>query len=525
MAAAPEPAAARELTLAEQSRMVDALQASLQAGAAPVQRIETHVSFVLVAPDFAYKIKKAVAPGFLDFSRLALRRHFCAEELRLNRRFAPSLYRDVVPITGTPEAPVLGGDGPPIDHAVRMRAFAQDGLWDRLAARGELTAAHVDALAGILERFHREAAVAAPDSGYGGDTQLRGPVLDTLGALDALLIGPAEHERLQRLRAWESRSFAELQPVYAERRRAGRVRECHGDLHLGNVAQVEGRTTLFDALEFDPALRWTDVTSEIAFIAMDLQVHGLAGLAQRLVNAYLERSGDYGGMRVLRYGLVYRALVRAKVAALRAAAAAPYLDVARATTAPPPPVLLITHGPSGSGKTTLTQGLLEAAAAVRIRADVERKRLSGLAAQARSGSTLGGGIYAPQASVATYARLRELAVPVLAGGWHVILDATFLRRAQRDGARELAAALGLRFVILDFDADVATLRERIVRRAARGGDASEADPAVLEAQLRTAEPLDADEQPLVVRCVASTQGDDGSPQMEGSALLATLASR
>ena len=504
-----------ELTLADQRQMVAALRRALQAqhhGAA-VETFETHISFVLVTAEVAYKFKKAVNPGFLDFTTLASRHHDCQEELRLNRRLAPELYLDVVPITGSPSAPMLDGPGAMIDCAVRMRAFPQDGLWDRIAARGALQRSHIDALIELLVAFHRDAAVADVRDRFGTAQQVRATMRGTLTALDGALNGTDHGARLHELRAWEEAAFATLEPGFEERRRDGRVRECHGDLHLGNVTQIGTRTVVFDCIEFNDDFRWIDVMSELAFMAMDLQCHGRADLAHRLVNGYLERSGDYAGARVLRYYVVYRALIRARVATLRASPAASaggpaaaaaqlrrYLDLALHCSRPAHPALMITHGFSGSGKTTLTQGLLESAGAIRIRADVERKRLFGLDATARSGSPLNTGLYTRDATAATYARLCDLAMPVLAGGYGVVLDATFLRRRQREQARRLATAQCVPFVILEFEADPQTLRERIAQRAARGGDASEADLQVLSNQVRTAEPLGADEQEIAFRC-------------------------
>jgi predicted kinase len=267
---------------------------------------------------------------------------------------------------------------------------------------------------------------------------------------------------------------------------------------------------LFDCLEFNADLRWTDVFSDVAFMAMDLHSHGLDALAHRFVNAYVERSGDADGLRVLRYYQVHRALVRAKVAALRAAqlseAAAQrerrglhhYLQVALHSSQPPQPVLMLTHGLSGSGKTTASQGLLEACGAVRFRADVERKRLFGLDALQRSDAGRQRQLYSSQASRATQQRLRELAALALQNGYSVILDATFLEREARQQARALAASLGLRSLILHFEARPDTLRERVRQRAQRSDDASDADLEVLESQLAHAQPLQQDESAQVV---------------------------
>jgi hypothetical protein len=526
-----------ELTPDQQARMTDALAASLgrDSGTAP-ERIETHISWVLIHGGHAYKIKKAVRNPFLDQSTLALRRHACAEELRLNRRLAPDLYLDVVTITGTPDRPGFGGDGPTLDVAVRMRAFEQSGLWDRLAKRGALGPAQVDELVGLVGRFHDAAAVADPAGRFGTPLQVRTPLLDSLRDLDAHWPDADGRAALRRLRGWEAAAFARLAPVVARRLAQGRVRECHGDLHLGNVALVDGRCTVFDGIEFNDDFRWIDVASEIAFMAMDLHAHGLPELAHRFVDGMLQHSGDYDGVHLLDYYLVHRALVRAKVALLRAAqggasagsevhSARHYLDLALQFSRQRRPALLITHGLSGSGKTTLTQGLVEAAGAIRIRADVERKRLAGLGMLERSGSPLNGGLYGEAMTAATYARLLELAAPVLEGGRHAILDATFLRRGQRVAALRSAAARGVPFVILDFASDPDTLRARLRRRAAQGADASEADAAVLDAQLRSAEPLHADElgAVFVVRAVSPRGGAATPPHADWSDLLRRLA--
>ena len=526
-----------ELSLAEQQRLVAALRASLRAQppGLEVGLIETHISFVLLAGPWAFKIKKAVNLGFLDFTTLAQRRFYCDEELRLNRRIAPSLYLEVLPVTGSVAQPVLGGAGPPLDWALKMRAFAQDGLWDRLATRGALQPAHIDALAQALLALHRDADVAGPDALFGQPAEVRAPVLDSLQALAALCRTPAEREQLAALAAWEATAFAALHGVLAQRGAGGFVRECHGDLHLGNVTQHDGRSTMFDGLEFSAALRWTDVMSDLAFMAMDLQAHGLPRLAHRFVNAYVEGGGDVPGLRVLRYHGVYRALVRAKIAALRrdqvaegaaraaaAAAADRYLDIATASSRPAPAALILTHGCSGSGKTLATQSLLEGCGAIRLRADVERKRLFGLPALAHSGAASKAQLYSSAATEATQARLREGAALALAAGTPVILDATFLARRHRDQARALARHLGVRFVIVDFQARADTLRERVAARARQGGDASEADLAVLEAQLAQAEPLTAEEQGAVFNFDAELAFDEAALPARWAPLLQSL---
>ena len=534
-----QPAGRRtaELSLEQQRQMVHRLRLLLAASQGQaIELIETHISFVLVGSKHAWKIKKALRTPFLDQATLARRQHACQEELRLNRRTAPELYLAVVPVTGTATLPEWEGAGPVIDVAVKMRAFAQDQLWDRLAAKGELGHPQVDELAQLLVRLHESAAVADAAGWLGAPAQVRAPLLQSLDELDGLVDSDAQRAQLGVLRRWELAAFERLQPVMAARLAQGRVRECHGDLHLGNVASIDGRCTVFDGIEFNDEFRWIDVMSDLAFMAMDLQAHDLPGLAHRLVNGYLEHSGDYAGVPVLDYYRVHRALVRAKVQLLRAAQcettrsgagaaartlASGYLELAQGISGRDRAraVLLITHGFSGSGKSTLTQGLLEAVGAIRIRADVERKRLAGLSPLDRSGAHDAARLYSRDMNAATYERLSQLAEVVLASGHHVILDATFLRRAERDAARQLAARLGRACRILHFEADPQVLRQRLRERAAEGRDASDADESVLALQLGRLEALQPDEAAGVFRCPPATRAADGHLEADWTELL------
>jgi len=482
--------------------LVQALRRQLGADGVAVDLIETHISWVLLAGDSAWKIKKPVRLGFLDFSSLEQRRHFCAEELRLNRRYAPSIYLEVVAITGTREAPCLGGTGPAIEYALRMARFAPRALLSEQLADGTLQPQHLDALAQRLATLQDSAAVAPPGSTLGSPAEVASQARAVLERLHAQ---GADVRDLQR---WLGEQVLRCTPLWQQRLAAGRLRECHGDLHLRNAVVLADGVTAFDAIEFDPALRWIDVQSDIAFMAMDLLAHRRSELAWRFVNAWLDASGDHAGVPVLGFYLVYRALVRALVGRLGAAAVAPeptaddYLALARRLAfTPPDPRLLVTHGLSGSGKTHLSQRLLEIAGALRIRADVERKRLFGLDALDPSAARVVGGIYTAQATQRTYDRLAGLARTALAAGYPVIVDAACLRRAERERLRALAAGMGLPFTLLDCQADAVTLRQRVRARQQQHDDASEADEAVLERQLALDEPLSAEERraAIVVR--------------------------
>lgn len=483
--------------------------------------IETHISIVVLAGDHAYKIKKPVRLPFLDFSTLEARRRFCLEEVRLNRRTAPDLYLGVVAIGGTARAPRIGGPGPVIEYAVHMRRFPREATFDHLADGRGLEPPMVDALARAVADLHEEAALAGADEPYGTPERVLSDALANFHAIEALEKDAPLLEALERLRGWTLQAHRKLAPLLAERRSDGLVRECHGDLHLGNVAWLGGRAVPFDAIEFDPGLRWIDVMSEVAYTWMDLERHGLHALAARFLEGYLERTGDYPGLRTLRFYAVYRALVRAKVACIRAhqlgghdpqravarADMSAHLGLAQRLCRPPHPAVVLMHGLSGSGKSVVSQRLLEALGAIRLRSDVERKRRFGLPAHARHASAPGTGLYTPREDDLTYGHLAELASWILASGYPVIVDASFLRRSRRDAFRALASATGASFTIVACEAPPAVLRARLAAREAGAADASDAGPAVLEHQMRGAEPLARDEIDHVVRVDTTGSAD------------------
>lgn len=477
--------------------------------------LETHISWIFLAGDFAYKVKKPVNLGFVDFSTLARRSHFCEEELRLNRRLAPGLYLDVLPITGSPDAPRIGGSGAgtevAIEYCVRMRRFPQERLLGRLIAAGALHPRHIDSLARQVAEFHARIPAADAASRFGTPEAVAEPMRANFTFLDRPE-NAEKKELVERLRIWTERELSARDGDLKTRKRLGCVRECHGDMRLGNMIFEDDSITIFDCIEFNADLRWIDVASEIAFCTMDLEDRGRVDLARRFLNGYLEWSGDYAGLAVFPLYFTYRALVRAKVAELRRAQSglsreeterlgrelANYLELAAKSTSGRAPFLAITHGLSGSGKTAGSQAVVERFGAIRVRSDIERKRLAGLSPLADTASGLGSGLYSSAFSRRTFARLAELSRVIIAAGFPVIVDATFLKRSDRDEFRALAERLKAPFVILDFPTDEATCRERIRRRAKEGADASEATEAVLDHQLRVREPLDDDEQAFVV---------------------------
>ena len=462
-----------------------------------VRLIETHISWVLLAGEFAYKIKKPVDFGFLDFSTLDRRKFCCEEEIRLNGRLAPEYYLDVVTITGTAVHPHMGGALPVLDYAVRMRAFPADATLDR---ETDVTPSQIDAIADRVAQFHGDIEIAPDESDFGSPEVVMYPVGENFRQIRERQPTEAQLVLLAKLETWSRGEFERLHSFFNRRKQDGYIRECHGDLHLGNIAWVEDSPVIFDCIEFNPNLRFVDVISEVAFTWMDLTARGHEPLAWRFLNRWLEVTGDYSGLAAFRFYLTYRALVRAKVCFLRAeptdvtllAEAQHYLELAARCLTPARSNLWLMHGVSGSGKSWLSQQLLENPGAIRLRSDVERKRLFGLNATDRS-DAIEGGIYGPEASQRTFDTLAELATVLLKSEFTVIVDATFLKAPQRRAFIKLACAQSRDYRVISLVTPHHILRQRVAARTQRGNDASEATLTVLDAQLANQHPLSADE--------------------------------
>jgi aminoglycoside phosphotransferase family enzyme/predicted kinase len=472
-----------------------------------IELVETHISWVLLVGEFAYKIKKPVDLGFVDFSSPTRRAWFCAEELRLNRRLSSHLYLAVVPIHGPLEQARFHGDGPVIEMALKMRRFPQAALLPAALERGDVRATAFAGLGERLSAFHAGAAIAGKEDPWGDPAAILAPALANLEVLERQGIDPSS---LTRLRAWTQAEAIRLDPVFRRRKAEGRVRECHGDLHLGNMIFLGGQIEVFDCLEFNPELRWIDVISDLAFAVMDLQQRALASAADRLLAHWLERSGDYPGLEVWSWYRLYRALVRAKVCALRLGqeplppqereeqshSLRGYLQWALALMEPRPGALVITHGISGSGKSHWARRLASRPGWLHLRSDVERKRRFGLwgdLQDADTGDSLheGAELYSPAVTRWLYEeRLPSCAAAALRAGLNVVVDATFLKREQRQGFQALASRCGAPFAVLECLSEPEEAQQRVEERRRLGEDPSDADAAVIGRQLTSLEPID-----------------------------------
>jgi aminoglycoside phosphotransferase family enzyme/predicted kinase len=476
-----------------------------------IQIVETHISWVLLTGEFAYKVKKPVDLGFLDFSSLELRRRYCEEELRVNRRTAAELYLDVVPI-GRGAGGFRVGTEPAVEYAVRMRQFPHAARLDRCLQAGRLGREEFRALAFAIADFHDGLAPRDPVDPEYEVERARKPARNNFLHLDPAAFSDVAQQQLAVIEDWTLRQSEALAAIFAERARQGAVRDCHGDLHLENLLWMDGKFVLFDAIEFNPDLRWIDIANDTAFLAMDLMAHGRPDLAYAVLSAWLEQTGDYDSLAVLRFYLASRSVVRALVLSIRERqrpSAGPgtrsfrqgaerYVELASDLVDTPPPALYLMHGLSGSGKTWFSERLLAALPALRVRSDLERKRLPGLADRQKARGVIDGGLYGEDVTDRTYAVLAGHCETGLRAGFDMLADASFLARRHRAAFVELAGSVGAQPVILDCNAPEPVLRARIQRRTDRRDDVSDADIAVLEHQLANHEPLTERERLMAV---------------------------
>jgi len=457
--------------------------------------IETHISWVLLTGSYAYKIKKPLNLGFLDFSSLVKREHYCREELRLNSRLAPDIYLDVVAISGNEAQPELGGLGEAIEYAVKMRQFQPDNTFDHLLLDGLLNGDHIKQTAIIIADFHTQLPLASANTLFGNPVSILVPVQENFSQIEQQ--GDITQKNiLQPLKLWSARQHAELSPIFTQRKQAGFIRECHGDLHLGNLALIDDRVVPFDGIEFNPDLYWIDVISEVAFLVMDLQSKQRHDLAYQFLNIYLQKTGDYSGLKLLRFYLVYRAMVRAKVEAIRAHQDASeeeqqqalsryhnYLQLAQSYTQPELPMLIIMQGVSGSGKSWLAKKIINHYQIINLRSDVERKRVQ----------VQGKKQYSSENRNIIYQHLLGFAKDILLENYSVLIDATFLEQQQRTLFLQLAEQCEVPLIIIHTETDQATLLERIQQRSVQTDNVSDATQAILESQLSSQQALSDDE--------------------------------
>jgi aminoglycoside phosphotransferase family enzyme/predicted kinase len=449
---------------------------------------ETHISWVVLAGPYAYKVKKPVDFHFLDFSTVERRRAVCDDEVRLNRRLSPDLYLGVVEIVERDGSYHLGGPGRPVEPAVWMRRLPEEGMLPRLLQSGEVDTRLCRHIARVLARFHARADHGPGVDEYGSADTVRANWDENFEQLAPFVpsVLPAETNRA--IEDSVRRFFAERLPLLQRRVAEGRIRDGHGDLHAASICVIDGRPRFFDCLEFSARFRCADVAAEVGFLAMDLDHYGRADLAHAFVDAYVRASGDRELPELLSFYRCYRAYVRGKVRCLRLtetiddaergaaiSEARAYFDLAWAYAGGlRERLLVVTMGLPASGKSTLARALAGRFGMVHQSSDLVRKERAGLRPTERGDSALNTGIYAPQQTRQTYAALRRRAARWLRLGYSVVLDATYGDPAERASIRRLASRAGVRLVMLWCDADDAAIRRRLAARAEDEGTVSDA---------------------------------------------------
>lgn len=485
----------------------------LQAKAFPhatsaLKLLETHISWIILTGEFAYKIKKPVDFGFLNYSTLEKRKFYCEEELRANQLLAPEIYLEVVTINGSVDEPNIQGNGAIIEYAVKMREFNQENLFSAILKRKQLTPELIEQMATMIAEFHQKTPIAPADSILGTPEHVHAPVKQNFDQIIPLLTDSKDKQQLDKLQTWSEDQFRKHHALFKQRKEQGYIRDCHGDLHLGNIILFNGKPVLFDRIEFNEDFRWTDVIADIAFLAMDLAEHKENLLAKRLLNTYFNATGDYQGLALLPYYQAYRAIVRAKISLFHAQQTnlssqerqalqekyRNFMNLAETYTMLDKPILFITHGLTGSGKSVLAKALTDNMSAYQVRSDVVRKNLLGLVAQAKTNSGINQGAYDPKITDQTYAALQSVTKEIITAGYSAVVDAAFLKSTQREKFYQLALELKVPFIILNCQASRPQLETWIAKRQQENQDPSEAGVEVLSMQEQTKDALDAREQ-------------------------------
>lgn len=470
-----------------QQSVIDFLGDAASHGGAPVKRIDTHAAMVFLAGDRVLKIKRAVRFPFLDFSTLGKRRAACEAEIKVNRAFAPAIYRGVVPITRDGAGRLaVGGNGQPVEWAVEMRRFDENQTLDRIAEAGRVDGALADRLGRTVAAAHRVAPTVT-------NAHFAETLADIIAQNETELAAEPDLFSLEDLRALAAATrdaFERVKPLLQARERAGLVRRCHGDLHLGNVVLIDDKPVLFDAIEFDDRIATGDVLYDLAFLLMDLVERGLRPAANIVFNRYLietQRVHDLDALAALPLFMSVRAAIRAKVTAARrkhsdsrgklSRDARSYADLARGLLKPAKAKLVAVGGLSGTGKSllarTLAPEILPMPGAVVLRSDIERKAMFGVAET----ELLPKSAYTAEATANVYATLTAKARRVVAAGHSAIVDAVFAQPGERADIAKAADSADFAGLFLTAD-----LRSRLERVGARAGDASDANAAVVQEQ-------------------------------------------
>ncbi len=469
-----------------------------------ITTIETHISIVFLTGDYAYKLKKPVDFGFLDFSQLTDRQRYCQLEIQLNQRSAPDLYLDICPLYLQNGHLQFEAAGEPVEYLIKMKQFDPNRVLGRYLKENTLNDIQVRQLSERIAQFHETAEATIEQDDFGHPDNLIHPMLENFPPLLKSFSHPDQQYRLKQLADWTHFTQKALYDDLLKRKADGFIRACHGDMHLDNITLLEDSPTLFDGIEFNEQFRWIDVMNDLAFLMIDLDNRQKTGLKRKILSQYLSLTGDYNGLKLLRFYQVYRSMVRSKITALRyhqlpkdSFEARQHFDLALQylkqaeddAYALPEPKLILTVGVSGSGKSHYAHELLRHLDAIILSSDVERKRLYGIEPTHRVSEVEKARLYAPEMSRQTYQRLQQLAETLLSEGYSVIVDATFLKAEHRQPFADLAQQLNCSFhqLYIAPHEQLERIHDNLTRRAALNTSPSDADKAVMHRQLETFE--------------------------------------
>jgi aminoglycoside phosphotransferase family enzyme/predicted kinase len=463
-----------------------------------VQLVQTHVSYLFITDSCVYKIKKPVDFGFLNFVDLERRRFYCQEEVRLNSRLCPGMYLGVVALSRDGATYRFDkGDGVPIEYAVKMLRLPQERMLNRLLDAGAVSADDLRAIARRIAEFHLRASTNDTIASYGRPETIRANWEENFRQLAPFIPQILGQDELQRIRHWVTSFMCEQDLLLQQRVTAGYIRDGDGDIHSENICLTD-QIWIFDCIEFSDRYRCADTAADLAFLLMDLEVHGRPDLAAVALATYTAITGDEGCLALLPFYKVYRAVVRAKVEAFRSndpecppvdrqravQQARSYLRLARGLIIRQrlPPTLFLMCGLMGCGKTTLARALAFELGLPVIRSDLLRKELSGLPATERVHAGYGEHIYQNDVTRRTYATLAQRAAAYLTAGSGVIIDASFTAAEHREHFCQLATRLQVPCYILHLVGDDALHLQRLLWRAAEGIDASDGRSALYHQQ-------------------------------------------
>ncbi len=470
----------------------------------PITLIQTHVSYVFLTGSYAYKVKKPVNFGFLDYSTLEKRSHFCHQELEMNKRGAPELYLEVLPVTQTGEKFNLGGTGEAVEYVLKMRQFPQSALLSEMFEQGTLTQSHMEDLGQVVAKYHEQSQSSDRIRSFGEVAQVRQAIDENYQQTKKYIGNPQTQAQYAETKKYTDNFFVGRSQLFKSRIESNKVRECHGDLHLRNICLWDDKILLFDCIEFNEPFRFVDVMYDVAFTVMDLQARQRPDLGNAFLNTYAEQTGDWEGLQVLPLYLSRQAYVRAKVTSFllddpgipeaakveAAAIASSYYKLAWEYTKPRKGKLILMSGLSGAGKSTTARLLARKLDAIHLRSDAVRKHLGNIPLAERGSKEL----YTPEMTQKTYDRLLQLGVMLANQGFTVILDAKYDRAALRTNAIDLADFQQLQLQIMHCTAPVEVLRDRL---SARQGDIADATADLLESQIANTEAFTSTEQAYV----------------------------